>query len=84
MLYRTGDIVKGSESVYMEHSLVEEAVAIEEIILIIYAKSYNSKTISNQELDDIAKFASKKLTYYMIPKFTYQTDDPENTEWKAE
>ena len=58
-----------------EHPLVEQAVAfVRSDKLVLSLKSYNDKKLTTQELDDIRKAASRKLTHYMIPKFTFQID----------
>jgi len=62
-------------SVYGEHPLVEQAVAlVRNDKILTYLKACDDKKLSIHELDDIKDFASKKLTYYMMPKFTCQVE----------
>jgi len=61
------------EVVYNQHTLLEQTVAlVRNGKIILYMKARNKKELSSNDLEDIRKYASKSLMYYMMPSFIVQ------------
>ena len=59
------------ESVYAQHDLVQQAVALvrdNKLVLYLKLSSRVSNNDTKKTLQDIKEFASRSLTYYMVPK----------------
>ena len=57
------------ENVYSLHDAVDQAVAVvRDNALAIYLKPAAGFSLNASELSEVQTFASRSLTYYMIPK----------------
>jgi len=64
------------EVVYNQHPLLEQTVAlVRSEKLVIYMKARSSRKLNSTDLEDIKKFVSKSLNYYMVPSFTMQVEE---------
>ena len=61
------------EVVYNQHTLLEQTVAlVRSGKIVLYMKARGKKELSSSDLEDIRKYASKSLMYYMMPSFIVQ------------